>query len=98
MTPKARGAVEQHFANVIGMNIRVERTIRRLTQQIVAGSVGVSPSQLCRWERHGYRGGLACLDRLAQCFGIPITALIESRESQATEAKQEAASAKQGVS
>lgn len=61
---------------VVGRRVREERKARGLTQEFLAGKIGVGPSHFSNLERGKRQMQLHILERLAGAFRIPVHALL----------------------
>ena len=53
-----------------GINIKLHRTARRITQVELAVEMGVHPLTISEWDRAGAMPSWASVGRLAACFGV----------------------------
>jgi transcriptional regulator with XRE-family HTH domain len=61
----------------IGKQIRELRTSVRgggISQEELAHAVGTTANTISRWETATYKPAISDLEKLARCFGVPITA------------------------
>ena len=61
----------------IGKQIRDLRTSvrgRGISQEELAHAVGTTANTISRWETATYKPAISDLEKLARCFGVPITA------------------------
>lgn len=63
----------------IGSNIKRLREERKLTQEQVAERIGVTFQAVSSWERNEYLPDTAKLVRLAEVFGVSVSAVVEER-------------------
>ena len=62
----------------IGDKIRIQREQHKLTQEALAGRMGVSANTISRWETTAYKPSVNDLDLLARLFGVPIWSFFPS--------------------
>ncbi len=65
----------------IGTNIRAFREEERLTQEQVAGEIGVTFQAVSAWERDEYKPDLDNLIKLAELFDVSISAIAEEKRN-----------------
>ncbi|MCM1009826.1 MAG: helix-turn-helix domain-containing protein [Fusobacterium sp.] len=70
----------QELLNRIGFNIKVERTIKRLTQEKLAELIGVHEKYIGVIETGKQNVTLKTLYRIADALGVDIVKLLEKRE------------------
>lgn len=70
----------QELLNRIAFNIKVERTIKRLTQEKLAELIGVHEKYIGVIESGKQNVTLKTLHRIANALAIDITRLFENRE------------------
>ena len=63
----------------IGTNIKQFREERKLTQEMVAESLGVTFQAVSSWERDEYRPDLDKAVRLAELFDVSLSAIVEEK-------------------
>ncbi len=64
----------------IGSNIKLLREERKLTQEYVANSLGVSFQAVSSWERDEYKPDTDKLIRLAELFDVSVSSIAEERQ------------------
>ena len=64
----------------IGSNIRSLREERRFTQEQVADKLGITFQAVSSWERDEYKPDVEKLIKLAELFGVSVSALVEERQ------------------
>jgi len=57
------------------------RERRGLTQREVGDYVGVSRSNVTRWERGEHRPQLATIEKIAELFSVPVTYFLDDDQS-----------------
>jgi transcriptional regulator with XRE-family HTH domain len=62
---------------LVGRNIRAQRLARRMSQTVLATSIGITFQQVQKYELGVNRVGSGRLARVAEVFGLPIAALFE---------------------
>jgi transcriptional regulator with XRE-family HTH domain len=72
-TASARAADSTDAA--VGRNIRIERLARRMSQTDLAEQIGITFQQVQKYEKGTNRVGSGRLARIAEAFGLPISAL-----------------------
>jgi transcriptional regulator with XRE-family HTH domain len=60
---------------IVGGNIRVQRLARDMSQSDLASKMGITFQQVQKYEKGTNRVGSGRLMRIAEVFGLPITAL-----------------------
>jgi transcriptional regulator with XRE-family HTH domain len=60
----------------VGRNIRILREKKKITQRVLAQSMGVSRQAICMWETGKRELNLATLNRLAEVFAVPLYSII----------------------
>lgn len=70
----------QKLLNRIAFNIKVERTIKRLTQAKLAELIGVHEKYIGVIESGKQNLTLKTLHRIAEALGVDIVRLLENRE------------------
>lgn len=70
----------QELLNRIGFNIKVERTIKRLTQEKLAELIGVHEKYIGVIEAGKQNVTLKTLHKIANALSVDITKLFDSRE------------------
>src|SRR5918997_5351487 len=73
MSPKNPDRIDA----AVGQNIRIQRLAKGMSQSDLAAQLGVSFQQLQKYEKGSNRVGSSRLHRIAQAFGLPVTALYE---------------------
>ena len=63
----------------IGTNIKSLREERKLTQEQVAESLGVTFQAVSSWERDEYKPDIVKLMRLAELFDVSVSAIVEEK-------------------
>ena len=63
----------------IGTNIKELREERKLTQEQVAESLGITFQAVSSWERDEYRPDTDKLIRLAELFDVSVSAIAEEK-------------------
>ena len=63
----------------IGTNIKSLREERKLTQEQVAESLGITFQAVSSWERDEYKPDIAKLIRLAELFDVSVSAIAEEK-------------------
>ena len=69
---------KEHF-NRIGLNVRVERTIKRLTQAQLAEMIDVHEKYIGKIETGKQNITLKTLNKIANALNIDITRLLEDK-------------------
>ena len=64
----------------IGSNIKLLREERKLTQEYVANTLGVSFQAVSSWERDEYKPDTDKLIRLAELFDVSVSSIAEERQ------------------
>ena len=63
----------------IGTNIKSLREERKLTQEQVAESLGITFQAVSSWERDEYKPDIVKLMRLAELFDVSVSAIVEEK-------------------
>ena len=61
----------------IGLNIKLHREERNLTQEQVAEALGITFQAVSSWERNEYKPDTDKLVKLAELFDVSVSALVE---------------------
>ena len=70
---------DKELFNRIGLNVRVERTIKRLTQAQLAEMIDVHEKYIGKIETGKQNITLKTLNKIAQALNIDITRLLEDK-------------------
>ncbi|MBO6087010.1 helix-turn-helix transcriptional regulator [bacterium] len=65
--------------NLIGLNVKVERTIKRLTQEQLAELIDVHEKYIGRIETGKQNVTIKTLNRIANALNIKLTKLLEDK-------------------
>ena len=65
--------------NLIGLNVKVERTIKRLTQEQLAELIEVHENYIGRIETGKQNVTIKTLNRIANALNIKLTRLLEDK-------------------
>jgi transcriptional regulator with XRE-family HTH domain len=72
---------------VVGLNVRIRRMAKGLTQSQLANRLGVSFQQVQKYEIGAHRIGTGRLVKVAAILDVPIAAFFEGSESGPTRAR-----------
>lgn len=67
---------EQKFRSILGLNIRVERTRKELTQETLAEMVDVSTKHLTKIENGGVTTNIYLISKIAKALDVTVDELI----------------------
>ena len=70
---------DKELFNLVGLNIRVERTIKQLTQAQLAEKIDVHEKYIGKIETGKQNVTIKTLNKIACALGISITKLLEKR-------------------
>jgi transcriptional regulator with XRE-family HTH domain len=73
MSPRSTDATDV----IVGRNIRIQRLARGMSQSALAEQIGITFQQVQKYEKGLNRVGSGRLARIAQVFGLPISALFD---------------------
>lgn len=76
---------------LVGRNIRAQRLARRMSQTALAKQIGITFQQVQKYEMGVNRVGSGRLARIAEVFGLPITALFDGTKASRRHATQASA-------
>ena len=70
---------DKEVFNLIGLNVKVERTIKRLTQEQLAELIDVHENYIGRIETGKQNVTIKTLNRIANALNIKLTRLLEDK-------------------
>ena len=72
---------DQEIFNLIGLNVRVERTIKRLTQEQLAELIDVHEKYIGKIESGKQNVTIKTLNKIANALNISILKLLENKSN-----------------
>lgn len=66
----------------VGRRVRSRRLERKLSQTELAGKVGVTYQQVCKYESGANRIGAGRLQRIAEALGVPVSFFFDQRKEE----------------
>jgi transcriptional regulator with XRE-family HTH domain len=67
--------------SMVGRNIRIHRLKKNMSQDVLAGKLGLTFQQVQKYEKGTNRVGSGRLMRISRILGVPVTALFEGAEA-----------------